>query len=65
MSVAVMRFRLRTLLILLAVAPVVLAAAFWDRGIAVGLLAGLALVVPVFVFAAIIEFMEERRTRRQ
>ena len=60
-----MRYRLRTLLIVLAVGPVVLALAWWSRGIGIGLLAALALIAPMFALAAIAKVclgaMEHRR----
>ena len=48
-----MRFRLGTLLIVLVLGPAVLAACYSSRGIAVGVVAGLLLVAPLFGLAAL------------
>ena len=60
-----MRYRLRTLLIVLALGPPVLAVACRDRGIALGVFGALVLIVPMFAFVTLIKFCLDAIERRR
>lgn len=59
------RYKLRTLLILLAVLPPVLAVAWLDRGIGIGLVGGLALISPILALVVAVEWVAESRRSRK
>jgi hypothetical protein len=58
-----MRYRLRTLLIVLALGPPLLALVYWQRGVALGLLGGLIFSAPVFALVAMAEAIARRHRK--